>query len=169
MKKRIFLLPICLLLCLSGCATPSYRDNRSAADVLADVERAMPTETPYRRAEDDYLSESAFGEDLDILQQQVMDWAVALSDRSDCHPDEIAVFRVGNTPNDRVRDVSDAVKRHGDSLRSRLGDYFRMYAPEELPKLDNVSVKVCGRYVLLTVLDEQQTQAAQKAFEKALQ
>lgn len=169
MKKHLFLLPICFLLCLSGCATQSYRDDRTASEVLSEVERAVSSDATFHRAEEDYLSASAFEEDVERLRQQVTDWAVALSDRSDSYPDEIAVFHVGDRLDDRVQDVAEAVRRHGESLRLRLGDYFRMYAPTQLPKLENVSVKVCGRYVLLTVLDEQQTQAAQKAFEKALQ
>ena len=164
-KYTFILVPLCVIVCLSGCASAAYRDDRTASEVLSCVEQAIPTDTPYRRAEDDYVSASAFGDDLELVQQQVSDWAIAPSQRTDLYPDEIAVFHAAGNP----KQVAAALRRHGRSLTDRLSDYYRMYAPEQLPKLGNVSVKVCGRYVLMTVLDEQQTQAAHKAFEETLQ
>ena len=168
-KYSAFLSVLCLLLFLSACSPAAvYRDDRSAAEVLADVEKAVPSEAGYRSVEDDYLSPSTFGEDLTLLRSHVTDWAVAVSDRSDSNPDEILVFHVREATPEQLRAVTDAVRRYGESRRARLADYYRMYAPEQLPKLENLSVKVCGNYVLLTVLDEGQTKKAQAAFEQAL-
>ena len=169
MKSYTIPLFLCVLLTLSACSATAYRDDRSAADLVSRIEAAVPTEDGYRPVEPDYLSASAFGEDLDLIRTHVTDWAIALSDRSDTHPDEILVFHVKDGAPDTLRAVTDAVLRHKDRLRQRLSDYYRMYAPEELPKLENASVKVCGNYVLMTVLDERQTQTAHAAFEQALQ
>ena len=169
MKSCAIPIFLCILLTLSACSTTAYRDDRTANELVSCVERAVPSEDGYRLVEPDYLSASAFGEDLDLIRTHVTDWAIALSDRSDTHPDEILVFHVKDGAPDTLRAVTDAVLRHKDRLRQRLGDYYRMYAPEELPKLESASVKVCGNYVLMTILDEQQTRTAHAAFEQALQ
>ena len=168
--KTLHAIPIflCILLTFSACSTTVYRDDKTATELVACVEQAVPTESGYRSVEPDYLSPSAFGEDIDLIQTHVTDWAIALSDRSDAHPDEILVFHVPGGAPDTLRAVTDAVVRYKERLKQRLGDYYRMYAPEELDKLENASVKVCGNYVLMTILDEQQTRAAHTSFETAL-
>ena len=171
-KKRAAMAALilcCLSVFLPSCSpSVTYRNDLSATELMTRVEVAAPSEAGYRSVEEDYLSPSTFGEDLDLIRRHVTDWAVAVSDRSDSHPDQILIFRTEGDDSNSLRAVTDAVRRYGEALQVRLGDYYRMYAPEELSKLDNLSVKTCGRYVLLTVLDEAQTKAAQTAFEQAL-
>ena len=166
-KFRCMTFMLCLCAALTACSPArTYRNDYTAAQLMNDLAEAVPSEAGYRAVERDYLA-SNLGDDAKLIEQHVTDWDVRVSDRSDAHPDQIMILHV-NDASDQLPAVTDAVHRYGEILQTRSRDYFRMYAPEEVSKLDNLSVKVCGNYILLTVLNEQQTAKAHAAFERAL-
>jgi len=77
--------------------------------------------------------------------------------------DEYGVFKAADEK--EAASVKAAAEGY---LRFRLDTWMREYMPEELPKLENAQVKVCGSYVLYAILDEDAAQAVFDAFEAAL-
>ena len=127
-QLRCFAFVLFLCIPLTACSTAaSYRDDRSAAELMTKIKAVVPSEAGYRSVESDY-PDSAFGDDADTIKRNVSDWSVLVSDRSDAYPDQIMILHVDGASN-QLSAVADAVRRYGDTQQTRSRDYFRMYYP----------------------------------------
>ncbi len=160
----LLLVAVCLL--LTACGKSNYRDDLTAAAVLDSVSAVIPSESGYTAADGSYINESMWGEDYDDLLEDVANYRILLSVKSDVNIDEMGVFLVREA--DDVGDISRIVKEYVSAQQMRYKDLLASYNPDELPKLDNAKVTVCGRYVLYTILGESETVQAHNTFESTL-
>ncbi len=169
MKKHLhtavltLILTAALLLC--ACAGGSFRNDLTAADVADKLTAALP-QTGRHAVADDYISYSAFGEDKDLLLEKTDSHVILIADNSDMNIDEIGVFHVTSASD--VAAVRALLEEYTAAQALRWKDLLVGYNPGESPKLDHAGVKVCGQYVLYTVLSGADTETAQSEFEKLL-
>lgn len=170
MKTRILTLTALLLslaCLLISCGSTEWRDDLSAGQAAGLVSAAVSGSAGGRHtADEDFISESSFGAGRAVLFEKTDSRVILLSDRSDVNIDEIGVFHVASAAD--VNAVRDVLKDYIASQKLRMKSLLESYNPTEIPKLDNASVKVCGQYVMYTILSAADTEAAQTAFEQAL-
>ncbi len=169
-RLRLFtclLLAASMLLSLAACGGGNYREDLAASDVLDTVKAAATEGDDYRDTSSGYINGSAWGEDYQAFLDSLTDYRIILhKDPTKCS-DEIGVFRVRDE-GDNIKRATTVVKDYLKAQTLSLGEQLPLYNPDELPKLDNAKVTVCGRYILYTILDEEATVEAHDAFEKAL-
>ncbi len=161
------LLITALLLSLVACGGGSYREDLAASDVLNTVKAAAVTGDDYRDASSGYINSSVWGEDYQAFLDNLTDHRIILHKDPTKSSDEIGVFRVRDE-GDNIKRATTVIKDYLKAQTLTLGEQLPLYNPDELPKLDNAKVTVCGRYILYTILDEEATARAHDAFEKAL-
>ena len=154
------------LACIACADKGNYRDDLTSADLMQKIEAALPAADGYVSVSDGFISSSTWGEEYTALLDAVSDWKICISAQADSNVDEFGVFRVKNP--DRVSEVSDIVKSYISAQQLRLPAILDMYNPDEIPKVENAKVLVCGNYVLYTILDDEATGKAQSACKDAL-
>ena len=172
--KSIFRLCICalcalLLLSATACdsASGNWRDDLTSAALNDTIQAALPAEDGWEGVSDDYISPSAWGEDYADYLALVVDHTITVSAESDMNVDEIGIFRAKNAKD--AAKLKKFAESYLQATKLRMAPLLESYNQAELPKLDCADVKVCGSYVLYTILSAEDTAAAQSAFEKALQ
>ncbi len=170
MMKRILLISLAILVLLSAlvsCGGDKYRNDLTSTEVMDAVLAAVPLEEGYRQVSTGFISESSWGANYAVLLENVTDHYIAVSEKSDMNVDEIGVFHVkdGGKVSDLKTIVSDYVKAR--TMQHR--DLLVSYNPDELPKLDEATVVVCGQYIYYSILSEARTEAAEEAFEDILE
>ena len=168
--KRVFLLFLALLMVLSlltACGGDKYRNDLTSAQVMESIKAAIPAEEGYRQVSDAYISASMWGEKYTVLLENTVDHCIIVSEKSDVNIDEVGVFHVKDGAD--LDELEAIVTAYVDGQALRFRDLLVSYNPDELPKLDEIKVKVCGNYIYYSILSEARTEAAQTAFEKALE
>ena len=171
-RHRRFAAPGLLLLAVltvsllfSACGQ-SYRNDLTAQDVANSVLSALPAGEGRHVAGQGYVSASSFGEKYTDLREKTDGYVIYLSDASDTNIDEIGVFHVVESGD--VSGLKKILEEYVKAQQLRLKDLLESYNPDELPKLDNAQVTVCGNYILYTILSDSDTATAKEAFAKAL-
>lgn len=168
--KRILLLSLAVLLlltALTACSGEKYRDDLTSAEIMETVKTAIPSEEGYRQVSDGYISASTWGESYTVLLENTTDHCIIVSEESDMNIDEVGVFRVKSSA--RVEDLKAIVEAYVEGQTLRYRDLLASYNPDELPKLDEAEVEVCGNYIYYSILSEVRTEAAKDAFEGAVE
>ncbi len=167
--KRILPLALALLLLLTAlvsCGGTSYRNDLSSAEVMNTVLASVPLDEGYRQVSDSFVSESSFGAQYTVLLENSTDYYIAVSEKSDMNVDEIGVFHVKN--GGKVEDMKAIVSDYITARTRQYEDLLVSYNPEELPKLEEATVMVCGNYIYYSILSESRTATAKNAFEDAV-
>ena len=159
------LLTLCLLLPLSACGT-NYRNDLTAITLCHAVKNALPAGEGWSEVSKGYISSSDWGEDFLDYLDLTSEHLILISAESDMNVDEIGVFHVAKASD--VKAVKGFVENYVAAKQQKMKSLLESYNPAELPKLDAADVKVCGNYVLYTILSEADTATAQFAFETAL-
>lgn len=169
MIKKILTLSLALLLVLAAlvsCGGTQYRDDLTSAQVLDSVKAAIPSEEGYRQVSDAYISASTWGENYTVLLENVTDYSIIISEKSDVNIDEVGIFHVSDSA--KVEELKAIVETYVEGQTLRFRDLLISYNPDELPKLDEAVVVVCGNYIYYSILSEERTAAARTAFETAV-
>ncbi len=169
MMKRILALTLALLLlvtALSSCYASKYRDDLTSVRVMDQIKAAIPAEEGYRQVSDGYISASTWGENYTILLENTTDHCIIVSEKSDVNIDEVGVFHVKDSA--QVEALKAIVETYVEGQTLRFRDLLASYNPDELPKLEEAEVEVCGNYIYYSILSEERTEAAKTAFENAL-
>lgn len=169
MMKKILLLTLALLMTLTlltACGGEKYRNDLTSAQVMETIKAAIPAEEGYRQVSDGYISASTWGEHYTVLLENTIDHCIIVSEKSDMNIDEVGVFHVKD--GGKVEDLKAIVEAYVAGQTLRFRDLLASYNPDELPKLDEAEVEVCGNYIYYSILSETRTEAAENAFESAL-
>ena len=160
------LLALTMALPLVACNGGSYRDDLTAAQLTDGITAALPAGDGWRQVSDSYISPSSWGEDYADYLAKVADYRILVSENSDMNVDEVGVFVCKSAQDTK------AVKKFAENYLAakalQLKPLLESYNPDELPKLDNATVTVMGRYVVYTILSTADTTTAGSAMEKAL-
>ena len=169
MMKKVLLLSLAILMILSlltACDSNKYRDDLTSAQVMDSIKAAIPSEEGYRQVSNSYISASMWGENYTILLENVSDYCIIVSEKSDVNIDEVGVFHVKDSS--KVTELKAIVEAYVEGQTLRFRDLLASYNPDELPKLEEAEVEVCGNYVYYSILSEARTEAAENAFKSAL-
>ena len=160
------LLAATLLLSLASCGGGKYRDDLTAAQLTDGITAALPAGDGWRQVSDAYISPSSWGDDYADYLAKVTEYRILVSENSDMNIDEVGVF-VCKTEKD-AKAVKDFAESYLAAKALQLKPLLESYNPDELPKLDNATVNVMGRYVVYTILSSADTTNAGSAMEKVL-
>lgn len=169
-KLLCLILGLCMVSCcvLAGCSEEEYTNDLTSTEVSGKVLAALPDGGKnYLRMEDDYISESRFGERYEELLSRCYTSSVILmaQDTSES-ADQIGIFHANNEADAKI--VLEIIEEYVETETRKLRDAYEMYAKDEVVKLDNARIKVCGTYILYTFLSKEDTETVQNAFEEAL-
>lgn len=149
------------LACVACADKGNYRDDLTSADLMQKIESALPAGDGYAPVSNGFISSSSWGDEYTVLLDAVSDWDIRISAKKDTNVDEIGVFHVKNP--DQVSKVKSIVDSYIATQQLRLPSILDMYNPDEIPKVENAKVLVCGNYVLYTILNDEATGKAQSA------
>ena len=168
--KRILLLALAILMTLTlvtACGGDQYRNDLTSAQVVESIKATIPTEEGYRQVSDRYISASMWGEKYTVLLDNITDYCIIVSEKSDSNIDEVGVFHVKDKS--MVQELKTIVEAYVTAQTSHFRNLLVSYNPGELPKLDEAEVEVCGNYIYYSILSEARTETAEQAFENALE
>lgn len=168
--KRIFILSLAILMILTAlvsCGGDKYRDDLTSAQVMETIKAAIPSEEGYRQVSENYISASMWGENYTVLLENVSDYCIIVSEKSDVNVDEVGVFHVKDKA--KVPELKTIVETYVKGQVECLGDLLESYNPGELPKLEEAEVEVRGNYIYYSILSEDRTDDAEDAFETLLE
>ena len=158
MKRSIsILLCTVLLLGLLAACGSSYKDDVSISELESAIDSAIGGAGSMIKAPDSYVSFP--------IQLEASDYAEACIklDSQGIIINEYGVFKTSG------KEQANALKNKLESyLSTSIENWNPAYMPEELPKLENAVVTVCGNYVMYAILDSDGRTAAENAFENAL-
>ena len=169
MMKKILLLSLALFMILSiftACDGNKYRDDLTSVQLMEQIKAAIPAEEGYRQVSDAYISASMWGEKYTSLLENTSDHCIIVSEKSDMNIDEVGVFHVKDSA--KVEEMKAIVETYVEGQTLRFQDLLASYNPDELPKLEEAEVEVCGNYIYYSILSEERTEQAQNAFKNAL-
>lgn len=174
--KKGYVKLLCLTLCLCmtfcavlvGCTRESYTNALTSSEVSSQLLAALPDGGKnFLRMETDYISESRFGEWYEELLSRCYTSSVILTALDvSASADQIGIFHANNEADAKI--VLEIIEEYVETETRKLRDAYEMYAKDEVVKLDNAQIKVCGTYILYTFLSEEDTEIVQTAFEEAL-
>ena len=160
------LLALTLILPLAACDGGKYRDDLTAAQLTDSITAALPAGDGWRQVSNAYISPSSWGEDYADYLAKVDEYRILVSENSDMNIDEVGVF-LCKTEKD-AKAVKGFVENYLAAKAAQLKPLLESYNPAEMPKLNNATVTVLGRYVVYTILSSADTATAGSAAEKAL-
>lgn len=160
------LLVACLLPVLAACDKSNYRDDLTAAAVMDTVKVAASAEGGYKVAGDSYINESNWGAEYEDMLGRLADYQILLATDTSQNVNEIGILRTKSTGD--AKKIKAVVDDYIAAVQARMKPLLESYNPNEIPKLNNAKVTVCGTYVLYTILDADTTVKAHDAFEGAL-
>ena len=160
------LLTLTLILPLISCDSGKYRDDLTATQLTDSITAALPAGDGWRQVSEAYVSPSSWGEDYADYLAKVETYRILVSENSDMNVDEVGVF-LCKTEED-VKAVKSFAENYLAAKTLQLKPLLESYNPDELPKLDNATVTVMGRYVIYTLLNSADTATAGSTAEKAL-
>lgn len=160
MKKKIALL-LCSILIISALAacgsSASYRDDVPAADIATAVDAVLATGANMSTLSDTYITGS-----MQLSVEDYADYCAKIASKG-ITVNEYGIFK--GTDENHAKTIQSELEAY---LQMRLDSWMPEYMPEELPKLENAEVKVCGTYVMYAILSDEERAAAFAAFENAL-
>lgn len=167
--KRIITFTLTILMILTALVScgDKYRDDLTSAQVMDTIKAAIPSEEGYRQVSDGYISASMWGDQYTVLLENTVDHCIIVSEKSDMNIDEVGVFHVKDGVN--IQELKAIVEAYVEGQALRFRDLLISYNPDELPKLDEAEVEVCGNYIYYSILSEARTEAAENAFEGAIE
>ncbi len=155
MKKTIRIISaiLCLtfIFSLTACGK-SYKDDKTASQLAAVIEKAAPTNGGYSSAESDFVDFNMKGVS-EICDEYVIKLSSADTDMS-----EFGVFHA-KTSSDAEK-ISELCQKYVDKVKT---NYNPDYLPEEYPKIQNAKVTVWGNYVVYTMLTDSERTAVVSA------
>ena len=160
------LLALTLILPLAACDGGKYRDDLTAAQLTDSITAALPAGDGWRQVSNAYISPSSWGEDYANYLAKVDEYRILVSENSDMNIDEVGVF-LCKTEKD-AKAVKGFVENYLAAKTLQLKPLLESYNTAEMPKLNNATVTVLGRYVVYTILSSADTATASSAAEKAL-
>ena len=160
------LLALTMILSLAACGGGKYRDDLTATQLTDSITAALPAGDGWRQVSNAYISPSSWGEDYADYLAKVDEYRILVSENSDMNVDEVGVF-LCKTEKD-VKAVKGFVENYLAAKTLQLKPLLESYNAAEMPKLDNATVTVLGRYVVYTILSSADTTTAGSAAEKAL-
>lgn len=164
------ILCLCMLSCavLAGCSRETYTNALTSSEVSMELLAALPDGgKSFLRMEADYISESRFGERYEELLSRCYTSSVILTALDvSVSADQIGVFHANNEADAEI--VLEIIEEYVATETRKLSSQYEGYAPDQVSKLDNAQVKICGTYILYTFLSEADTEIVQNAFEEAL-
>ena len=160
------LLALTLILPLVSCDGGKYRDDLTATQLTDSITAALPAGDGWRQVSNAYISPSSWGEDYADYLAKVEEYRILVSENSDMNIDEVGVF-VCKTEKD-AKAVKGFAENYLTAKAAQLKPLLESYNPTEMPKLDNATVTVMGRYVVYTILSSADTATAGSTAEKAL-
>lgn len=169
MMKKILLLSLAVVMILTlvtACGGDKYRNDLTSAQVMDQIKTAIPSEEGYRQVSEGYISASTWGENYTALLDNTTDHCIIVSEKSDVNIDEVGVFHVKDSA--KVDELKTIVETYVEGQTLRFRDLLISYNPDELPKLDEATVIVCGNYIYYSILSEARTETAKTAFENAV-
>ena len=169
MMKKILLLSLAIVVVFTlftACDSSQYRDDLTSAQVVDSIKEAIPSEEGYRQVSDGYISASMWGDSYTVLLENTSDHCIIVSEKSDVNIDEVGVFHVKDSG--KTEDLKAIVEAYVEGQTLRFRDLLASYNPDELPKLEEAEVEVCGNYIYYSILSETRTELAENAFKAAL-
>lgn len=174
--KKGYVKLLCLTLCLCmvscgvlvGCSDEEYTNDLTSTEVGGKVLTALPDGgRNYLRMEEDYISESRFGERYEeLLSRCYASSTILMAQDTSESADQIGIFHANNKADAEI--VLGIIEEYVETETRKLRDAYEMYAKDEVVKLDNAQIKVCGTYIMYTFLSEEDTETVQNAFEETL-
>jgi hypothetical protein len=160
MKKTTVLL-LCSILIFSALAacggSSSYRTDVPAADIAAAVDAILADGADMAELSDTYITGS-----MQLSVGDYEDYCVKIASKG-VNINEYGIFK--GTDGDHAKTIKADLEAY---LQMRLDSWMPEYMPEELPKLENAEIKVCGTYVMYAILSDEERAAAFSAFETAV-
>lgn len=160
------LLALTLLMLAAVSCGQAYRNDLTAEQVMNTVLAAIPSEEGYRQVSDGYISSSTWGESYQALLDKAPDRYIVISEKSDMNINEVGVIHVTNASD--VSEVKAVVEAFVEGQKLRYQSLLESYNPDELPKLEEAEVEVCGNYIFYSILTASDTDKALTAFEDAV-
>lgn len=161
MRRYIRLLLICLCaLLLVACSKPKYRTDISCRELCADVVDGVDGGGEYAEYGDQHLKYE-FGDSARGAEDHCILYSVRVEDIS-----EIGVFFASDEKD--VKDIAEDCKRYIENIKEDKRAFISSYAPDQLPKLDKAEVRICGNYVMYTVLYPKDSESAYDQIKKRL-
>lgn len=174
--KKGYIKLLCLILCLcmvscavlAGCSEDAYTNELTSSEVSSKVLAALPDGGKnYLRIEEDYISESRFGERYEeLLNRCYTSSTILMAQDTSESADQIGIFHANNEADAKI--VQEIIEEYVETETRKLRDAYEMYAKDEVVKLDNAQIKVCGTYILYTFLSKEDTEIIQNAFVETL-
>ena len=160
MKKLMIALLSLSLLVSFGCRQrPQYRDDVLCTTITTEVCDELSREEVFLSFGEEHMRVSFENTD------RYADKSLVYSEASE-NIDEIGVFRAEREED--VEELRRLCEQYVTSLREDMRAFVESYAPREAAKLDRAEVKVFGRYVVYTVLSDQDRTEAYEEIEELL-
>lgn len=149
---------VLLIALLAACGSSSnYRDDVPAADIATSVDAVLANGADMKEYSETYITGS-MGMDVNEFSE----YSVKAASKG-ATVDEYGIFKGADASS--AKQIEASVKEY---LKMRVDTFMSEYMPEELPKIENAEVKVCGSYVMYAILSDDERAAAFEAFETAL-
>ncbi len=147
MKKCLsFCLLVLVLLSAVSCRQKEY-SNHIDTDGLSDAAiLALPKDTAYTEADDDYL-DIYLPEDDDFIREHTVCYA---TDGNKL--DEFGIFHVSA---ENIKTAEAYLKQYLTESYTQNQAFYDSYIPQETPKLKNAEVRTFGNYVTYAILSDQ--------------
>ena len=159
MRKGFVFLLILSLLCTVGCRQVSYRDDVLCETITTAVCEEIEDDEEFLPFGEDHIRFSFEGTD------RFADKSLVYSVRAE-NIDEIGVFLAES--DEDVDELRRLCEQYVTTLREEQRAFVASYAPREATKLDAADVHVFGRYVVYTVLSEDDREEAFETLEEML-
>ena len=160
MKKHVVWLLIFSLLCMASCRQAHYREDISCQAITATLCESLGSDEEFLPFGEEQIRFSFENTD------RYADQSLVYSARSE-NIDEIGVFFAKS--DEDVPELRRICEQYVETLREEQRAFVASYAPREAVKLDTATVRVFGRYVLYTVLSEEDCRRVLEAMEQTLQ
>lgn len=159
MRKWLVFLLIFSLLCAAGCRQAQYRDDVSCEAITDAICEKIKDDEEFLPFGEEHIRFSF--EDTD----RFADKSLVYSARGE-NIDEIGIFLAGS--DEDVDELRRLCAQYVNTLREEQRAFVASYAPREATKLDAATVRVFGRYVVYTVLSEDDRDKAFETIEERL-
>ncbi|MBR6708797.1 MAG: DUF4358 domain-containing protein [Clostridia bacterium] len=145
-----------LALVCTACSAPTLRNDVSIAELSAVVEPKIANAEHLDTADADYFRFNLEG--TEIAEERIV--RLAISGKT---LDEYGIFRAAS--DEDVAQLKDACEAY---LVRRNEAWMNEYLVEEYPKLRDAEVHVIGRYVVVLILSDTETEAVLAAITESL-
>jgi len=156
--SSVLLTPLLLSSCTSR---TSYRDNVSCKEL---TEKAVFSLFQSKNTEYSAYTEDELSLFLNIPETVTNFSVIYSTDVNDI--DEIGIFHCVDEKS--AKSFSEHLSRYLANERSEQKAFIASYAPREIPKLENSSVKTYGKYVIYTVLNTEDEEKIRTMLENEL-